>query len=69
MVDELLPVCLEPFEGRLRGRTLDHIMIGRSQDKIYLFGFSRGAYAARTLAGMIERVSGRPSFQDIQYKT
>jgi hypothetical protein len=26
-------------------------------DKIYLFGFSRGAYTARALAGMIQRVS------------
>lgn len=29
----------------------------KSGDKIYLFGFSRGAYTARALAGMIQRVS------------
>ena len=29
----------------------------RDGDKIYLFGFSRGAYTARALAGMIQRVS------------
>lgn len=28
----------------------------RPGDKIYLFGFSRGAYAARSLAGVIDRV-------------
>lgn len=28
----------------------------RPGDKIYLFGFSRGAYTARALAGMIQRV-------------
>lgn len=28
----------------------------RDGDKIYLFGFSRGAYTARALAGMIQRV-------------
>lgn len=28
-------------------------------DKICLFGFSRGAYVARSLAGMLEQVGGR----------
>jgi uncharacterized protein (DUF2235 family) len=28
----------------------------RAGDKIYIFGFSRGAYTARALAGMIQRV-------------
>lgn len=26
-------------------------------DKIYIFGFSRGAYAARALAGMVHKVN------------
>jgi hypothetical protein len=29
----------------------------RVGDYIYLFGFSRGAYSVRTVAGMIEKVS------------
>lgn len=28
----------------------------RAGDKVYLFGFSRGAYTARALAGMIQKV-------------
>ena len=33
----------------------------RSGDKVYLFGFSRGAYEARALAGMVEKVRCRAS--------
>jgi uncharacterized protein (DUF2235 family) len=29
----------------------------RAGDKVYIFGFSRGAYTARALAGMIQKVS------------
>ena len=30
--------------------------LARDGDKIYLFGFSRGAYLARVVAGMIAKV-------------
>ena len=37
---------------RCSSRFLDHV-----EDKICIFGFSRGAYTARALAGMIHKVS------------
>ena len=48
------------------GRSFKHLVcdayrflmdFSKKGDKIYIFGFSRGAYAARALAGMLERVS------------
>lgn len=48
------------------GRSFEHLVCDayrflmdfyRNGDKVYLFGFSRGAYAARVLAGMLERAS------------
>jgi uncharacterized protein (DUF2235 family) len=32
----------------------------RAGDKVYILGFSRGAYTARCLAGMIQQVSLLP---------
>lgn len=40
----------------------------QNHDQIYLFGFSRGAYAARILAGMIE-VAGIPDISKIKTDT
>ena len=33
----------------------------KAGDKIYLFGFSRGAYTARALAGMLQQGAHGPS--------
>ena len=33
-----------------------HIPLDHAEDKICIFGFSRGAYTARALAGMIHKV-------------
>ena len=32
----------------------------RDEDRVYIFGFSRGAYTARALAGMIQKVGLLP---------
>lgn len=41
----------------------------RDGDKIFLFGFSRGAYTARALAGMIQRVGERRGGSGAQLTT
>ena len=67
------PVAPLPRSGRsdqrsdvAHGRSFKHLVcdayrflmdFSKKGDKIYIFGFSRGAYAARALAGMLERVS------------
>ncbi|RXW15252.1 hypothetical protein EST38_g10607 [Candolleomyces aberdarensis] len=38
----------------------------RPNDRIYLFGFSRGAYTARALAGMLHKVGLLPQFNNEQ---
>ena len=61
---------LERVRGGLFGKGLsDRILSGyrylvkycRPGDKVFFIGFSRGAYTARSLAGMIERVGLLPS--------
>jgi uncharacterized protein (DUF2235 family) len=53
-------------KGQLRDRNFEEFVCDAYEflmnyyhagDRIYLFGFSRGAYTARALAGMIQRVS------------
>ncbi|WP_448628538.1 DUF2235 domain-containing protein [Geodermatophilus sp. URMC 64] len=59
------PDLLERLRGGLTGAGLDEAITGgyrwlvehfRAGDRIAVFGFSRGAYTARSLAGMIGRV-------------
>ena len=40
----------------------------RAGDKVYIFGFSRGAYTARALAGMIQKVGLLPPGNHNQIK-
>jgi uncharacterized protein (DUF2235 family) len=40
----------------------------RAGDKVYIFGFSRGAYTARALAGMIQKVGLLPPGNHNQVK-
>ena len=43
------------------------LFIDQAGDRICIFGFSRGAYTARALAGMVHKVSGvDPSDVSIQ---
>ena len=41
-------------------------IIDTQGDKICLFGFSRGAYTARALAGMLQKVGLLPMCNDAQ---
>jgi hypothetical protein len=40
----------------LNTRSTVHVILCSEGDQVYLFGFSRGAYTARVLAGMVESV-------------
>ena len=44
-----------------RAQTELHGFLDKAGDRISIFGFSRGAYTARALAGMIERVGLLPA--------
>jgi uncharacterized protein (DUF2235 family) len=77
-----IPEIAKPWDSRLQktldmmiGIHLDaHIMGGyeflmqtyKTGDKIFIFGFSRGAYTARALAGMIHKIGLLPPFNDQQ---
>jgi uncharacterized protein (DUF2235 family) len=38
-------------------------------DRVYIFGFSRGAYTARALAGMVQKVRSISDFEDLRLQT
>jgi hypothetical protein len=42
------------------------LFVHSPRDRIYLFGFSRGAYTARALAGMLHKVGLLPQFNNEQ---
>lgn len=51
------PAPLPWFRSRfLNARSTVHVILCSEGDQVYLFGFSRGAYTARVLAGMVESV-------------
>ena len=58
-----LPLSLFPFPGV---HYLTFPFVDEAGDKICLFGFSRGAYTARALAGMLHKVGLLPSYNHQQ---
>ncbi|KAI9701610.1 MAG: hypothetical protein M1820_006381 [Bogoriella megaspora] len=48
-------LCLN-YEGKLIGKGADAKLDEKKSDEIFLFGFSRGAYTVRALAGLISTV-------------
>ncbi len=55
------PLSLLPFSG-----VHPYPFTDEAGDKICLFGFSRGAYTARALAGMLHKVGLLPSYNQQQ---
>jgi Uncharacterized alpha/beta hydrolase domain (DUF2235) len=51
----LMQSCMESFHFSVASLII-HIFLDKSGDRICIFGFSRGAYTARGLAGMIHKV-------------
>ncbi|KAI9511887.1 hypothetical protein F5148DRAFT_1167136 [Russula earlei] len=63
-----IPEIATPFMARVQktldmalGNHLDAHVMDHAEDKICIFGFSRGAYTARALAGMIHKVGLLPA--------